>query len=103
MFHWARNVLRPKSQSTEYWQTRKYENSSVCALFWNLIKALGPQEVVADFVALMKQMDGKRMDGDSGTLNVCGQYSIDVEGEQITFHEAELAPPAALFAHNYAR
>ncbi|KAF9062492.1 hypothetical protein BDP27DRAFT_1233544, partial [Rhodocollybia butyracea] len=81
-----------------------YKSSSVFALLWNLVKLLGPHEVVADLKKLVKDNDLYRMDTAITNGGKQQTYTIDVDGGvPLTFHDAELAPPSGVFARNHAR
>lgn len=100
----ARNLeSKNKLQASEK-RELQYKSASFFALFWNIVKSLGPTEVVDDMETFIQtnklyKMDPAIMEGGKQQT-----YTIDVgDGVPLTFHNADLAPPSGVFARNYAR
>ncbi|KAF9062029.1 hypothetical protein BDP27DRAFT_1185820, partial [Rhodocollybia butyracea] len=100
----ARNLESKHKLSPSQKGELQYKSASVFALFWNLVKSLGPSVVVADLEDLVKGNNLYRMDTAIANGGKQQTYTIDVDGGvPVTFHNAELAPPSGVFARNYAR
>ncbi|KAF9066655.1 hypothetical protein BDP27DRAFT_1197367, partial [Rhodocollybia butyracea] len=100
----ARNLESKHKLSPSQKSKLQYKSASVFALFWNLVKSLGPAEVVADLEKLVKDNNLYRMDTAIANGGKQHTYTIDVDGGvPLTFHNAELAPPSGVFARNYVR
>ncbi|KAF9038894.1 hypothetical protein BDP27DRAFT_1166384, partial [Rhodocollybia butyracea] len=94
-----RNKLTQKEKSE-----LQYKSGSVFALFWNLVKSLGPTEVVEDMEEFVAKNSLYKMDVKIAQGGRQQMFTVDVDGGvPLTFHDADLAPPSGVFARNYAR
>lgn len=100
----ARNLESPNKLSADEKTELQYKSASVFALFWNLVKSLGPKDVVEDMENFVKKHDLYKMDPTIANGGKQQTYTIDVDdGVPLVFHNADLAPPSGVFARNYAR
>ncbi|KAJ3891722.1 hypothetical protein GG344DRAFT_76645 [Lentinula edodes] len=100
-FDFVRNFLSSKSDAEKH--SLRYEAASAFALFWNMICALGPDEVLSDIEHFLSTSNIYGMDANlhaGGTENI---YTVPINGLPITFRDARMAPPSGVFARNYAR
>lgn len=101
-FDWVRNFLNPKLSEEirdKYW-TRA---SSAFALFWNMTRSFGPPEVVKDFENFMEVLGIPAMDPALYRPGPAQEYTVPVNGTNIVFTNAHMAPPQGAFARNYGR
>ena len=103
-FDWVRNLLSTRHTPDDI-EEKNVNASSVCAFFWNLMRCRLPDEVLHDFDSFIKAANLCRMDAKSVMAKDGGSgvYTVFVGEKAFEFHEAELAPPAGLFAENYSR
>lgn len=100
----ARNLESKHKLSPSQKSELQYKSALVFALFWNLVKSLGPSVVVADLEDLVKDNNLYRINTAIANGGKQQTYTIDVDGGvPVAFHNAELAPPSGVFARNYAR
>ncbi|KAJ3810314.1 hypothetical protein F5876DRAFT_65728 [Lentinula aff. lateritia] len=100
-FDFVRNFLTSKSDAEK--RSLQYEAASAFALFWNMVCALGPAEVLSDIEHFLSTTKIYGMDANlhaGGPENV---YTVPINGIPITFRNARMAPPSGVFARNYAR
>ncbi|KAF9074235.1 hypothetical protein BDP27DRAFT_1214783 [Rhodocollybia butyracea] len=104
LLDFARNFEAKHKLSSTQKEKVQYKASSAFALFWNLVKSLGPQEVVDDLEDFVKKHNLYKMDPAVLRGGRIRTYTVDVDGEvPIIFRNADLAPPSGVFARNYAR
>lgn len=100
-FHWVRNLLKKHSQ--ENIDEFDAKQCSSFAFFWNLLRHRLPLEVLGNFDKWMADAMLPRMTPEWKELSEKGSYSINLPGRSFTFNNVQLAPPAGVMAHNYAR
>ncbi|KAF5383887.1 hypothetical protein D9757_007416 [Collybiopsis confluens] len=100
-FDWVKNLLgtQSKEQKMEY----EYRAASAFALFWNMVKSLGPEEVRRDLEAFASTDGLYRMDSAIWGGGREQQYSVMLDEEELLFQGADMAPPSGVFGRNYAR
>ncbi|KAF9065567.1 hypothetical protein BDP27DRAFT_1157645, partial [Rhodocollybia butyracea] len=104
LLDFARNFEPKHKLSSAQKEEVQYKATSAFALFWNLVKSLGPQEVVEDLEDFVKKHDLYKMDTAVLRGGRTRTYAVDVDGEvPLVFRNADLAPPSGVFARNYAR
>lgn len=101
-FDWVRNFL-DKSLDEETKDVYRTESSSAFALFWNMVRSFGPREVVEDFEKFMEKEGIYAMDPAIGRCGPERQYTVPVNGINILFTKAHMAPPQGALARNYGR
>ncbi|KAH7870256.1 uncharacterized protein C8R40DRAFT_1175728 [Lentinula edodes] len=94
-FDFVRNFLSSKSEDEKH--SLCYEAASVFALFWNMICALGPEEVLSDIENFLSTTNIYGMDANVHAGGPENMYTVP-----IMFRNARMAPPSGVFAHNYA-
>lgn len=104
-FAWVRNILRAYARDTSSIQR---EGSALCALFAALLKSTLPIALRKDLEDFVAKMGLPPMDaGLSSKGPVEGtaerQYTMNINGQKISFKDVDLAPPCAVAATNYAR
>ncbi|KAF5354832.1 hypothetical protein D9756_005720 [Leucocoprinus leucothites] len=103
---WVRNLIS-KATPSGVQDDLNEEGSSAFALFWNIICAVAPPEVLADFNLFLTDLDIRRMDGGGkmphNSKTGQGNYTVKIPNFMFTFHGAELAPPAGVCAQNYTQ
>ncbi|KAI0351087.1 hypothetical protein OH77DRAFT_1411632 [Trametes cingulata] len=102
-FNWVRNLLRRQELSPEFLASSDYQTSCLFALAWNMIRARLPGAVTADWIEFLRSNGLPAMDAGIGIGGTKGDYVIRFGDEEVTFHEAELAPPTGLLNLNYSR
>lgn len=101
-FHWVRNLLRKHSQ--EVIDEFDAKQCSSFAFFWNLLRHRLPLKILEDFDKWMADAMLPRMTPEWKELSEKkGSYSINLPDRSFTFNNVQLAPPAGVMAHNYAR
>ncbi|KAK7441587.1 hypothetical protein VKT23_016579 [Stygiomarasmius scandens] len=85
-FDWARNFTRPDLTDDDI-SSLRYEQASIFALFWNLVRNIFPSEIIGTFDEFIKSNNLVRMD--DGIFSGGGG--------------ADMAPPSGVCASNYAR
>ncbi|KAJ3925718.1 MAG: hypothetical protein NXY57DRAFT_967370 [Lentinula lateritia] len=100
-FNWVKNFTKKVSEEEK--RSIRYEAASVFAVFWNLVRTHGPPEVITDLEHFIKESGLYRMDEHVHGGGGENRYTVPVDGVEITFDGADMAPPAGVFARNYAR
>lgn len=104
-FDWSRNV-ELKKPSAEFIQSHEMAVSSSFAIFYNLMCAQLPAELLDDLHAYLETNDFPRMDA-RGAMGAgedgCGEYYVQRGEDTIVFCHEKLAPPAGVMGTNYAR
>ncbi|KAE9383152.1 hypothetical protein BT96DRAFT_844479 [Gymnopus androsaceus JB14] len=100
-FDFVRNFLIRLDEDNKHDQ--RVEAASVFALFWNLIRSYGPRDVVEDFEGFITSLGIFRMDPGIHGGGPERQYTIPINGINIVFDDADMAPPQGVFGRNYAR
>ncbi|KAJ3875338.1 hypothetical protein F5051DRAFT_333991 [Lentinula edodes] len=99
-FNWVQNLTKKIPDDEK--RGIRYEASSVFAVFWNLVRAHAPREVIDDLEEFVIKSGIYRMDehvhGGGGEK----KYTVPVNGVELTFSGADMAPPSGVFARNYA-
>ena len=102
---WARNILS-KKHSPEFINGQSMAMSSVFALFYQLMRAVLPSEVLKEYDTWLHENAFPRMDA-QGTMRAdedgYGEYYIQKGEKDVVFHHEKLAPPAGVAGANYAR
>ncbi|KAJ4492337.1 hypothetical protein C8R41DRAFT_733462, partial [Lentinula lateritia] len=100
-FDFVRNFLTSKSDAEKC--SLRYEAASAFALFWNMVCALGPAEVLSDIEHFLSTTKIYGMDANLHAGSPENVYTVPINGIPITFRNARMAPPSGVFARNYAR
>ncbi|KAH7877446.1 uncharacterized protein C8R40DRAFT_1020924, partial [Lentinula edodes] len=100
-FDFVRNFLSPKSDAEKH--SIRYEAASAFALFWNMVRALGPEEVLADIDSFLSESNIYGMDANLHAGGPENTYTVPINNIPVTFRNAQMAPPSGVFARNYAR
>ncbi|TFY51964.1 hypothetical protein EVJ58_g10279, partial [Rhodofomes roseus] len=103
-FDWMRN-LQSKKTSAEAAASNDMAISSAFALFWNLMRARLPDELLESCDAYLAENGFCRMDGNrtmGAGSDGRGSYFVQKGGQVIEFQNEELAPPAGVMGVNYA-
>ncbi|KAJ3889767.1 hypothetical protein GG344DRAFT_51006 [Lentinula edodes] len=100
-FNWVKNLTKKIPDAEK--RNLRYEAASVFAVFWNLVRMHGPPEVVDDLEEFVKRTGIYRMDERVHGGGAENTYTVPVNGTEITFDGANMAPPSGVFARNYAR
>ncbi|TFY58816.1 hypothetical protein EVJ58_g6174, partial [Rhodofomes roseus] len=104
-FDYSRNI-EAKKLSEEFVRSHHMAVSSSFSLFYQLMRANLPNEVLEDYEEYIAKHGFPRMDA-RGAIPVddegCGDYYVKKGGKTFTFHGAKLAPPAGVAGVNYAR
>ncbi|KAJ3913467.1 hypothetical protein F5877DRAFT_71543 [Lentinula edodes] len=91
-FNWVQNLTKKIPDDEK--QGIRYEASSVFAVFWNLVRAHAPREVIDDLEEFVIRSGIYRMDehvhGGGGEK----KYTVPVNGAELTFSGADMAPPS---------
>lgn len=100
-FDFARNLIQrhPTKDATQL----NIEACDAFAIFWNLVRAHAPDEVLDDFYEFLNRSGIYRMHGTQRSASETGVYTMRLHGDTEITVKAELAPPAGVFACNYAR
>lgn len=106
-FDWARNFKKAKLPDDENIRHR-IRSSAALALFWNLTRSFSPPEVVKDFEDFVRDSGINTMDpglevDPKKVSKPTSQYSVPVNGHEVIFDNAHLAPPQGGFARNYGK
>ncbi|KAK7054496.1 hypothetical protein VNI00_003694 [Paramarasmius palmivorus] len=100
-FHWVKNLRRRIGDDED--RKLAYEGSSAFALLWNLARGLLPPIITSDFDEFISSSGIYRMDPGAIGGGRSAEYTVPTEDGEITFKNAEMAPPCGVFARNYAR
>ncbi|KAF5380244.1 hypothetical protein D9757_008252 [Collybiopsis confluens] len=100
-FDFARNFLRKQTEDQK--KSIRYQAASVFALFWNLVRALGPVGAVQDMENFLEESGIYRMDTGALYEDCKGAYTIEADGVPMRFADAHMAPPSGVMARNYCR
>lgn len=83
-----------------------YKCSSSFTVLWSLAQTILPGEVIGNFTDFIQQLDLLHIDA-AGSIDPDhdsqGHYSIDLDGQEFVYHDAELAPPCGVCTENYTR
>ncbi|TFK59493.1 hypothetical protein BDN72DRAFT_734678, partial [Pluteus cervinus] len=108
-FDWARNNIGP-ARPADSIRTSDEDCSAAFAFLWNMCRQRLPSEVIKDFDDFLHSNNMRRMDGhgtmvpEGTTTHGHGNYTIRLlNGEEMTFHDVELAPPSGALGYNYSR
>jgi hypothetical protein len=106
-FDWAKNLLSKKLAPGEV-EAIDFDTTSICALFWNLIRTRLPDDILEDFDDFLQRTGIVRMGGNPALPDTSGvgEYAIGLgvgSSTCIYYRSAELAPPTAVFGSNYSR
>ncbi|KAF5341339.1 hypothetical protein D9757_015476 [Collybiopsis confluens] len=100
-FDFARNFLRKQTEDQK--KSIRYQAALVFALFWNLVRALGPVGAVQDMENFLEESGIYRMDTGALYEDCKGAYTIEADGVPMRFADAHMAPPSGVMARNYCR
>ncbi|TFK72410.1 hypothetical protein BDN72DRAFT_749459, partial [Pluteus cervinus] len=108
-FDWSINNVGP-ARSPDAIRTSDEDCSAAFAFLWNMCRQRLPPEVIKDFDDFLRSNNMRRMDGhgtmvpDGTAIHGHGTYTIRLpDGEELTFHDVELAPPSGAIGYNYSR
>lgn len=101
-FDWARNI-RSRRTTKETVQNLDTDTSAVFAMFWNMCRAWLPDEIIKDIDAFTRRTRIPLMDGGHRIDANTGKYAVFIDGIEIEFYDALLAPPTGVMSTNYAR
>ncbi|KAL8686226.1 MAG: hypothetical protein Q9218_007257 [Villophora microphyllina] len=98
---WSRSLLATYSEE----ETRKINlrDSSAWGLLWNIVKALIPDEVVEDFVRVIKEHGIPTMDCDQDGKGAAFPFVVDIDGKQHVLTGLQQAPTCGFSAINYTK
>jgi hypothetical protein len=100
-FNWVKNVVG--KISAEKLRSLDHKSSSAFALFWNMLRSHVPRAIIEDISDFCDPLGIYRMDGGAGLSTTTGNYTVEIEGLPVVYHDVELAPPCGIVAANYAR
>ncbi|KAH0602468.1 uncharacterized protein H6S33_008807 [Morchella sextelata] len=101
-FDWVRNITSKKNRMEDF----EHLGSYIFALLWNMSKGRLPKPIIEDITGFCNSTLIPRMNyaaKDRATSQICGNYTVRVQDDDIEFDCVLMAPPSGFMAYNYAR
>lgn len=98
-----RNIQNAGALGAKFIANSEYQTSCLFAVAWNIVCTRLPSEIIDPCVNFNNSLDVPRMDANSHTRDTTGNVHFKLKGEDIVFHNVDLAPSCGMIGKNYSR